>query len=206
MTFPVFPVLEKMANLFIETLIFMSKFIYFVVEATIRNIVGIVYVPQKDVNGEIVLITGAGSGVGRLLAIKFAALGATVVLADVNREANDAVAAEILRKGQSAHAYQCDCSKRKDVYQLAAKVKETVGDVTILINNAGIVSGKKLGEIPDDKVDLTFQVNTVAHFWVRELETISCVGLSTTCCPGRVTHACAYKYCVDLGMEYDVLE
>ena len=160
-----------MANwlkLFVETLTLLFKFTYFVIEATIRNIVSLVYVPQKDVSKETVLITGAGSGVGRLLAIKFAALGATVVLVDVNREANDAVAAEIVRKGQLARAYHCDCSKRKDVYQLAAKVKAEVGDVTILINNAGIVSGKKLSEIPDEKVDLTIQVNTVAHFWVRE--------------------------------------
>ena len=159
-------------KLLVETLTLLTKFIYFVVEAIIRNIISLVYVPQKDVNREIVLITGSGSGVGRLLAIKFAALGATVVLVDVNREANDAVAAEIVRKGQSARAYQCDCSKRQDVYQLAAKVKEEVGDVSILINNAGIVSGKKLGEIPDEKVDLTFQVNTVAHFWVREVASI----------------------------------
>ena len=158
--------MAKLLKLFLGTLTLLLKFIYFVIEAPIRNIVSLVYVPQKDVNGEVVLITGAGSGVGRLLAIKFAALGATVVLVDVNREANDAVAAEIRHKGQLAHAYQCDCSKRKDVYQVAAKVKEEVGDVTILINNAGIVSGKKFSEIPDDKVDLTFQVNTVAHFWV----------------------------------------
>lgn len=157
-----------MANLFIETLTFTWNFFYYIVEATIRNIVSLVYVPQKDVNGEVVLITGAGSGLGRLLAIKFATLGATVVLVDVNREANDAVAAEIVDKGQSAHAYQCDCSKRSDVYQLAAKVKKEVGDVTILINNAGIVSGKKLDELPDEKVEMTFQVNTVAHFWVSE--------------------------------------
>lgn len=160
--------MAKLLKLFVGTLALLLKFIYFVIEATIRNIVSLVYVPQKDVNGEIVLITGAGSGVGRLLAIKFAALGATVVLVDVNREANDAVAVEISNKGQLAHAYQCDCSKRKDVYKVAARVKETVGDVTILINNAGIVSGKKFSEIPDDKVDLTFQVNTVAHFWVSE--------------------------------------
>ena len=41
-----------------------------------------------------------------------------------------------------------------------------VGDVTILINNAGVVTGKTFYELPEKMVDLTFSVNTVAHLWV----------------------------------------
>jgi len=48
----------------------------------------------------------------------------------------------------------------------SSQVKRDVGDVTILVNNAGIVTGKKFLELPDDKIDLTFRVNTTAHFWV----------------------------------------
>ena len=46
-------------------------------------------------------------------------------------------------------------------------MKEDVGEVTVLINNAGIVSGKKFFDVSDDMADLTFKVNTAAHFWVR---------------------------------------
>ena len=46
-------------------------------------------------------------------------------------------------------------------------MKQEVGDVTVLINNAGIVTGKRFNDCPDDLVELTFKVNTVAHFWVR---------------------------------------
>ena len=45
-------------------------------------------------------------------------------------------------------------------------MKQEVGDVTVLINNAGIVTGKKLLDCADDKVEQAFRVNTMAHFWV----------------------------------------
>ena len=48
-------------------------------------------------------------------------------------------------------------------------MKKEVGDVTVLVNNAGIVTGKKFFDSPDNMVDLTFKVNTVAHFWVLSL-------------------------------------
>lgn len=43
-----------------------------------------------------------------------------------------------------------------------------MGDVTVLVNNAGIVSGKKIYDVPDKLAELTMQVNTIAHLWVRE--------------------------------------
>lgn len=47
------------------------------------------------------------------------------------------------------------------------KVKKEVGDVDILVNNAGIVSGKSLLELTDEQIEKTFEVNVMAHFWVR---------------------------------------
>lgn len=46
------------------------------------------------------------------------------------------------------------------------QVRQEVGDVTILINNAGIVTGKKFMDSPDTLIEKTLQVNTMAHFWV----------------------------------------
>ena len=54
---------------------------------------------------------------------RFAELGAKVVVWDINKEANDGVAAEIKGKGQTAFPYQCDCSKREEIYQTAAQVR-----------------------------------------------------------------------------------
>lgn len=122
---------------------------------------------RKDISEEIIFLTGAGSGLGRLMAIKFAKLGATVVCVDINQPANEATVEEIKSLGFKARGYKCDCSSRDDIYRVAELVKNEVGEVTMLINNAGIVSGKKFMETEDWMIQKSFEVNTMAHFWVR---------------------------------------
>lgn len=120
-------------------------------------------------------VTGAGSGLGRLLSLRFAKLGAVVVCADINKQANDTVVEEIKSLGGKAHGYKCDCSSREDIYRVADLVKQQVGDVTILVNNAGIVSGKKFLETDDRLIQKTMEVNTMAHFWVRGFLLLLCL-------------------------------
>jgi len=119
----------------------------------------------KDVSSDIVLITGGGSGIGQLVAIKFAKLGSTVVLWDLNQAGMNKTAADIKKVGGRCHTYICDVSNRKAVYEVAQRVKEEVGVVSILMNNAGIVNGKRLLKLEDEKIIKTFEVNTFAHFW-----------------------------------------
>ena len=52
-------------------------------------------------------------------------------------------------------------------FKFLTQVKNDVSDVTMLVNNAGIVTGKKFLECDDKLIEKTFQVNTVAHFWVK---------------------------------------
>ncbi|KAK3534007.1 hypothetical protein QTP86_000514 [Hemibagrus guttatus] len=90
----------------------------------------------------------------------------TLVLWDINLDGVKETARAVKEKGaRSVHCYQVDCSDRGKVYQLAEQVKQEVGDVTILINNAGIVTGKKFMDSADSLVEKTLQVNTMAHFW-----------------------------------------
>ena len=153
-----------MVSLFVETLQFI-----FLLWWQVLTAIAMWFVPakKKDVRDEIVLITGAGSGIGRLMALRFASLGSTVVCVDINKQANEATVNEIQSKDQKAFSFTCDCSSRDDIYRIANEVKENVGDVTILVNNAGIVSGKKFLQISDKLIENTFAVNTMAHFWVR---------------------------------------
>ncbi|XP_072460729.1 short-chain dehydrogenase/reductase family 16C member 6-like [Notamacropus eugenii] len=146
-----------------EIIMFLGKFLYYFGESVIYYIIP---KPKKKVAGEIVLITGAGSGLGRLLALKFVRLGATIVLWDINQES----LAETCRlakehSSERVHAYTCDCSERHDIYKVAEQVKREVGDVTILINNAGVVTGKPFLETSDEQVEKSFLVNTFAHIW-----------------------------------------
>lgn len=120
---------------------------------------------HKDVRGDIVLVSGGGSGIGRLMCLKFAKLGATVVTWDINVAGNSETAKMIEKEGGKVHTYTVDMSNREQIYTMAAKVKDEVGDVTILVNNAGIVSGTRLLDTPDNKIIKTFEVNALAHFW-----------------------------------------
>jgi len=62
-----------------------------------------------------------------------------------------------------------DLSERKQIYEAADRVKQEWGNVDILINNAGIVSGKKLFECPDELMEKTMAVNCNALFYVSSL-------------------------------------
>uniref|UniRef100_A0A1A7XNX3 Short chain dehydrogenase/reductase family 16C, member 5 n=2 Tax=Iconisemion striatum TaxID=60296 RepID=A0A1A7XNX3_9TELE len=121
---------------------------------------------KKNIAGEVVLITGSGSGIGRLMAQEFAALGAVLVLWDINHEGMKETARLAKNEGASrVHYYICDCSDKTEVYKVAEQVKREVGDVSILVNNAGIVTGKKFMDAPDSLIEKTMEVNTMAHFW-----------------------------------------
>ncbi|XP_014601751.1 PREDICTED: short-chain dehydrogenase/reductase family 16C member 6-like isoform X1 [Polistes canadensis] len=124
---------------------------------------------EKDVKGEIVLVTGAGHGIGKELALKYASLGATVVCWDLNQEFNEETVTEIKKIGGTfAYGYTCDVSKREEVLKVAEKVKEEVGNVTILINNAGIMPCHSFLDHTPEEIRNIFDVNVLAHFWVLQ--------------------------------------
>ncbi|XP_045018752.1 short-chain dehydrogenase/reductase family 16C member 6 [Bubalus kerabau] len=150
-------------NVLLDTSTFLGKFLYYFLESLYYKIIP---KKKKDVTGEIVLITGAASGLGRLLAINFASLGAILVLWDINEEGNMETCRMIKEKRDAkVFAYTCDCSNRQDVYRVADQVKKEVGNVTILINNAGVVTGREFLKTPDHMVERSFHVNAMSHFW-----------------------------------------
>jgi len=115
-----------------------------------------------------VLITGGASGIGRLMALKLAALGARVSVWDIDRARLDDAVAELVTGTEPAHGFHCDVSRREDVYRVAAETTAAAGAVDILINNAGIVSGRSFLELPDEKIEATFAINTLGLFWVTK--------------------------------------
>ena len=85
--------------------------------------------------GKIAIVTGAASGFGAGIAQKFIAEGAQVMLADLNGEGAQALAAEL---GDAAAAYQLNVADRRQVMALAATVEAQFGPVDIIVNNAGV--------------------------------------------------------------------
>lgn len=114
------------------------------------------------------LITGAGHGIGRLTAYEFAKLKSKLVLWDINKHGIEETAAECRKLGAKAHAFVVDCSNREDIYSSAKKVKTEIGDVSILINNAGVVYTSDLFATQDPQIEKTFEVNILAHFWTTK--------------------------------------
>ena len=112
-----------------------------------------------------VLITGAASGIGRLMAQRLAAQGARLVLWDVSQAGLDALRDECAAGPGAAATYVCDLTDREAINATAKQVLQEHGGVDILINNAGVVSGQPLLEITDQQIERTFAVNTLALFW-----------------------------------------
>ena len=91
-----------------------------------------------DFAGRTAVVTGGGSGIGRGLALTWAAEGMNVVVADLRVETAEAVAEEIRAMGQQAAAVSCDVSRADSVEALAAEAFERFGSVELLCNNAGV--------------------------------------------------------------------
>lgn len=123
--------------------------------------------PLKDISSETILITGAASGLGKGVATRLARLGATLVLWDIDEENNARLAEELnqMTNSKRIFAMKCDLSKKENIYACAEKIKENIGNVTVLFNNAGVVSGKHLLNCSDASIQRTFDVNVLAHFW-----------------------------------------
>ncbi|PLT46702.1 3-oxoacyl-[acyl-carrier protein] reductase [Paenibacillus pasadenensis] len=108
---------------------------------------------------KIALITGAGSGIGRCSALRFASEGAHVVVADINLEAAAETAALIAQAGGEASAVACDVTDPASAEAMARQTLERHGRIDVLFNNAGISGVGALHEVEPDAWDRVISVN-----------------------------------------------
>lgn len=114
---------------------------------------------ETNIKGKVVVITGAGSGIGEAIALKLAELGAKVVLGARNEDKLDQVAAKIKSEGGQAIYAMTDVTKRRDVMALVALACEQFGQLDAIINNAGIAQLSRIDELDVEGWDAMIDVN-----------------------------------------------
>jgi 3-oxoacyl-[acyl-carrier protein] reductase len=97
----------------------------------------------------IAVVTGAGSGIGRAIAIGYAREGAQVALLDLDEAAASAAAQEIRETGGRAESFAVDVTRLEDCVAIARRIAEQVGPVSILVNNAGIARRNGMTGAPE---------------------------------------------------------
>jgi 3-oxoacyl-[acyl-carrier protein] reductase len=100
----------------------------------------------------IAVVTGAGQGIGKAIAIRYAQEGAKVAVVDVNPETTQAVVDEITAAGGTAIAVLCDVSQRDAVFDAATEIAEKLGaPISILVSNAGVTRPAMLWKMTDEE-------------------------------------------------------
>jgi NAD(P)-dependent dehydrogenase (short-subunit alcohol dehydrogenase family) len=118
--------------------------------------------------GQTAIVTGAGRGMGRAVALGLAAEGANVVVAEIDEAAAKDVAAEIEKAAGSARAVKVDISSVPDISRLFEKTLTEFGGVDILVNNAGIGIAKALVDYTEADWDKQLGVNLKGMFFATQ--------------------------------------
>ena len=100
-----------------------------------------------DLTDKVAIVTGAGQGIGRAIALRLAGAGATIVVVDINREVGEIVAKEIEALERKSLVIEVDVSRQDQVQCMAQQTLETFNQIDILVNNAGIAG--KTATLPD---------------------------------------------------------
>ena len=115
--------------------------------------------PKYELDGQVVIVTGAGRGIGRAIALRFGEEGASVTVADLNEENAKEVVEEIQAAGGKAHPLRVDVTHRDEVQQMVHETVAKFGRLDILVNNAGIGVVAPLMDTDEEMWDALMNVN-----------------------------------------------
>jgi meso-butanediol dehydrogenase / (S,S)-butanediol dehydrogenase / diacetyl reductase len=115
--------------------------------------------PRYELDGQVAIVTGAGRGIGRAIALRLAKEGADVVVSDIDMHGAESVASEIRSLGRKGLALVADVSKKPQADAMVAETKSRFGKLDILINNAGVAVIRPLMETDEASWDFVQSVN-----------------------------------------------
>ena len=120
--------------------------------------------PNLSLEGQVAIVTGGGTGIGRGIALEFAKAGADVVVASRRLSVLEKVAEEVTTLGRRSLAVQTDISRKTDVDNLVQRVMGEFGAIDILVNNAGILIAGRMLEFSEDDWDKVIDTNLKGYY------------------------------------------
>ena len=117
--------------------------------------------------GQAALITGAGRGIGKTIALKFAVSGADIILVDMSTEMDD-VRKEIEGMNRKCHTFQVDVTDLEAIYKMVNNIIEELGEIHILVNNAGITQDNLFLRMKPEQWSKVIDVNLNGVFNVTK--------------------------------------
>ncbi|WP_199255373.1 acetoin reductase [Mycolicibacterium mengxianglii] len=120
---------------------------------------------MASLTGKVALVTGAGRGIGRGIALRLARDGADVALVDVRPDGIDAVAAEIDEIGRRTTTFVADVGERSEVFAAVGHAAEALGGFDIMVNNAGIALVGPIADATPEDVAKIWSINVNGVLW-----------------------------------------
>jgi meso-butanediol dehydrogenase/(S,S)-butanediol dehydrogenase/diacetyl reductase len=137
---------------------------------------------------KVAIITGAGQGIGRAIALRLARDGADIGILDLDAEKAEAVAHEIRELGRNAHAVVCDVSDREQLHDAVSAAQRELGAFDIMINNAGIAQVLPLLEVRPADLERITRINIGGVLWGIQAAAQSFIDRGIK---GKIINACS---------------
>lgn len=129
---------------------------------------------SQELQGKVIIVTGAASGIGLASAKRIAAAGAKLIASDISEEAGQALANEVRDRGGEATFVRADVGVEAEVARLVDTAVEIYGRLDGAFNNAGIVQcGKPLHELTTEEWDRALQIDLTGVFWCIKYEVLA---------------------------------
>jgi len=117
-----------------------------------------------NLNGQVAIVTGAGSGLGKAIALRLSLEGAAIVAADVKKKDAERLVEEMKNLGRRALAVEADVAEEKEVAQMVKAALDHFGSIDILVNNAGVAGASPIVDLSETEWDRILRVNLKGTF------------------------------------------
>ncbi|KAA8999252.1 (S)-acetoin forming diacetyl reductase [Affinibrenneria salicis] len=114
---------------------------------------------------KVALVTGAGQGIGRAIALRLVKDGFAVSIVDYNIDTARQVAEEIVKAGGQAIAIKADVSNRDEVFAAVEETQKKFGDFNVIVNNAGVAPSTPIEDITPEIIDRVYNINLKGVIW-----------------------------------------